>query len=192
MRRIPKPQRHPLIFDRFADLASGAAFVLVNSHDPRHLHEQFERDQRGAFTWEYLEAGPKEWRVRIGKRSATSLPRVLCNVDTVERDEVTQDAAGALWKLEMHERHLDANIIRLHEDDRIAPHRGPELDVLLLVVAGDGELITNAGTSALRSGDLVWLPRGSERSFHAGPGGLSYLTVHPRRPALHIAVPTAH
>lgn len=192
VRRVPKPQRHPLIFDRFSALATGGALVLVNSHDPVHLREEFERDHAGAFTWDYLEAGPKEWRVRIGKRSETSLPQVLCNVDTVGHDELSQDAAGALWKLEVQERHLDANIIRLRADDRIAPHRGPDLDVLVFVVAGDGELITTAGTSALRSGDLAWLPRGSERSFHAGPEGLSYLTVHPRRPALHIAVGAAN
>lgn len=124
VRRVPKAQRHPLIFNRFSDLATGETFVLVNSHDPRHLREEFERDQPGAFSWEYLDAGPKEWRVRIGKRSATNLPRVLCNVDTVGRGEATQDAAEALWKLEIQERHLDANIIRLHEEDRIAPHRG--------------------------------------------------------------------
>jgi uncharacterized protein (DUF2249 family)/quercetin dioxygenase-like cupin family protein len=192
VRRVPKPQRHPLIFDRFSNLASGAAFVLVNSHDPRHLREEFERDRPGGFTWEYLEAGPKEWRIRIGKRSASGLPRVLCNVDAVQQDEVTRDAAGALWKLDMRERHLDANLIRLQEDDRIALHRGPDLDVLVFVVAGDGELITSAGSSPLRSGDLAWLPRGSERSLQAGPEGLSYLTVHPRRPALDIAVGTAN
>jgi uncharacterized protein (DUF2249 family)/quercetin dioxygenase-like cupin family protein len=191
VRRVPKPQRHPLIFDRFSNLASGAAFVLVNNHDPKHLREEFERDQAGAFMWEYLEAGPREWRIRIGKISATGLPRVLCNLDTVQREEATQDAAGALWKLEMLERHLDANLVRLRADDRIAPHRGPDLDVLVVVVAGAGELITSAGTVALRCGDLAWLPRASERSLHAGPQGLSYLTVHPRRPALHIAVGAA-
>jgi uncharacterized protein (DUF2249 family)/quercetin dioxygenase-like cupin family protein len=192
VRRIPKPQRHPLIFERFSDLAGGEALVLVNSHDPRHLREEFERDLPGAFTWEYLEAGPKEWRVRIGKRSASNLPRVLCNLDTVGHDDATTDAAGALWKLEMQERHLDANVIRLQNDARIALHRGPDLDVLLFVVAGDGELITSEGSSPLRSGDLAWLPRRAERSFHAGPEGLSYLTVHPRRPALDIAVGAAN
>jgi hypothetical protein len=57
----------------------------------------------------------------------------------------------------------------------------------VFVVAGSGELITNVGSVPLDPGHIAWLPRRSERSFHAGPDGLSYLTVHPRRPALHIA-----
>jgi hypothetical protein len=42
----------------------------------------------------------------------------------------------------------------------------------------------------LRAGALVWLPRRSQRSITAGPTGLRYLTVHPRRPAL--SIDTAH
>lgn len=187
VRQVPKPQRHPLIFDRFSGLAIGEALVVVNSHDPRHLREEFERDQPGSFTWEYLQAGPAAWRVRIGKCSATAVPSVLCNVYALRRDE----EAGALWKLEMGERHLDANIIRMRAEDRIASHLGPDLDVLLFVVAGAGELITSIGSAPLQPGDLAWLPRGSERSFRAGSQGLSYLTVHPRRTALQIAAATA-
>jgi uncharacterized protein (DUF2249 family) len=183
VRQVPKPQRHPLIFARFSGLAIGEALVVVNSHDPRHLREEFEREQPGRFTWEYLETGPAAWRVRIGRRSATALPSVLCNVYAMGRDE----AAGALWKLEMGERHLDANIIRMRAEGHIASHPGPDLDVLLFVVDRAGELITNIGSAPLQPGDLAWLPRGSERSFRAGPQGLSYLTVHPRRAALQIA-----
>jgi uncharacterized protein (DUF2249 family)/quercetin dioxygenase-like cupin family protein len=187
VRQVPKSQRHPLIFDRFSGLAIGEAFVLVNSHDPRHLRDEFERDQRGRFSWAYLETGPTTWRVRIGKSLATELPRVLCNAYAVDRGEAIGDAAGAVWKLEMHERHLDANIIRLQAGARIEAHLGADLDVLLFVVAGGGELTISTGSVPLDPGDVAWLPRRSERSFHAGPDGLSYLTVHPRRPALHIA-----
>ena len=186
VRQVPKPQRHPLIFERFNDLDDGSAFVLVNNHDPKHLRDEFERDHPGAYGWEYLEAGPSAWRIRITRRSPTDLPRVLANAHALA-DAVSCDAAGAVWKVEMVQRHLDANIIRLPEGQRIASHVGPDLDVLLVVVAGRGELITDAARVALRQGDIAWLPRGSQRAFEAGPDGLSYLTVHPRRPALHIA-----
>ena len=187
VRPVPKPQRHPLIFDRFSRLASGEAFVLVNSHNPRHLREEFERDHPGRYSWEYLETGPTAWRVRIGKSAATELPRVLCNVYAEGAGEATGDGLGALWKLEMGERHLDANLIRLKDGARIDAHLGPDLDVLVFVVFGSGELITRLGIVLLGCGDVVWLPRRSQRSFHAGPDGLSYLTVHPRRPALQVA-----
>jgi uncharacterized protein (DUF2249 family) len=191
VRQVPKPQRHPLIFDRFTGLALDEAFVLVNSHDPRHLREEFERDHPGRYSWEYLETGPTEWRIRIGKSSASELPRVLCNAFAVSRCEATGNAAGAVWKLEMHQRHLDANIIRLQGGAHIEPHVGPDIDVLVFVVVGNGELVTSLGTVPLACGDVVWLPRRSERSFHAGPDGLSYLTVHPRRPALQVSAAAA-
>jgi uncharacterized protein (DUF2249 family) len=191
VRQVPKPQRHPLIFDRFTGLALGEAFVLVNSHDPRHLREEFERDHPGRYSWEYLETGPTDWRIRIGKSAASELPRVLCNAFVVSRRNATGDAAGAVWKLEMHQQHLDANLIRLHGGAHIEPHVGPDLDVLVFVVVGSGELVTSLASVPLACGDVVWLPRRSERSFHAGPDGLSYLTVHPRRPALQVSAAAA-
>ncbi|MBK5248062.1 MAG: DUF2249 domain-containing protein [Actinomycetales bacterium] len=62
--------RHTLIFDTFTALAPGAAFILVNDHDPKPLRYQFEAENAGEFTWDYLEEGPEVWRVRIGRTSA--------------------------------------------------------------------------------------------------------------------------
>ena len=107
VRRVPKPQRHPLIFGRFDGLADGEAFVLVNSHDPRHLREEFERDQPGRFTWEYLETGPA-WRIRIGKCSVSGLPHVLCDTYAVVR-EATGDPARLV-------RHCSTASSRADED----------------------------------------------------------------------------
>ena len=67
VRRVAPAQRHPLIFDTFGNLAPGAAFVLVNDHDPKPLYYQFAAEHAGEFVWEYLEKGPIDWRVRIGK-----------------------------------------------------------------------------------------------------------------------------
>jgi uncharacterized protein (DUF2249 family) len=39
--------------------------VLVNDHDPKPLRYQFEARHVG--TSDYLESGPKVWRVRIGR-----------------------------------------------------------------------------------------------------------------------------
>jgi uncharacterized protein (DUF2249 family) len=67
VRRTPPAQRHPWIFDTFAALEPGASFLLVNDHDPKPLYYQFAAEHAGEFTWEYLEKGPTDWRVRIGK-----------------------------------------------------------------------------------------------------------------------------
>jgi uncharacterized protein (DUF2249 family) len=67
VRRVAPAQRHPLIFDTFAALAPGASLLLVNDHDPKPLYYQFAAEHAGEFVWEYLEKGPVDWRVRIGK-----------------------------------------------------------------------------------------------------------------------------
>jgi hypothetical protein len=116
-----------------------------------------------------------------------AVPQLLCNVAEVA---ARPEGQGALWRLAFEQRHLDANVVRLAAGKRIDTHTGPDLDVLMLVVEGCGEVVT--GTAAapvavpLAAGALIWLPRRSRRTIVAGPDGLAYLTVHPRRPGLHI------
>ncbi|WP_103381655.1 DUF2249 domain-containing protein [Pseudonocardia dioxanivorans] len=65
VREIPHGRRHPRIFDIYARLAPGESFVLVNNHDPKPLHRQFQATYPDQFDWTYLESGPARWRVRI-------------------------------------------------------------------------------------------------------------------------------
>ncbi len=70
VRDVPPAQRHPLIFNTFHALAPGESFVLVNDHDPKPLFYQFKFEYEGQFAWDYLEQGPKAWRVRISRVAA--------------------------------------------------------------------------------------------------------------------------
>jgi uncharacterized protein (DUF2249 family) len=70
VRQIARGGRHPRVLARYARLAPGEAFILVNSHDPKPLRREFESIHPGAFSWDYLQTGPEEWRVRIGRVSA--------------------------------------------------------------------------------------------------------------------------
>ena len=185
VRDIPKPQRHPLIFERFAKLAVGESFVLVNKQDPKHLHDEFERDQPGTFGWDYETREHALYRIRISRITEAPAPRLLCEVGSVLATE--GDAGGAVWSLPVADRQLDANIVRLAPGGRVGEHIGPDLDVLVHVLAGSGEVTTVGDPVALTPGALVWLPRKSRRAIAAGPDGLAYLTVHRRRPALSIA-----
>lgn len=109
---------------------------------------------------------------------------MLCNTESLISDDSAP--AGALWRLAESGRQLDANLIRIPPQGRIDTHTEPDLDVLLLVVAGDGTLGPAADPQPLAPGSLVWLPHGSERSLVAGSRGLSYVTVHRRRPGMQI------
>jgi quercetin dioxygenase-like cupin family protein len=114
------------------------------------------------------------------------LPRVLCDVR--ELVESAPEPARVSWKLAEAGRQLDANLVQLPPDERIDPHAEANLDVMLLVVAGDGTAGLGIADEPepLTQGTLLWLPHGSTRSITAGPEGLSYLTVHRRRPGMQI------
>ena len=188
VRTMRKPDKHPAIFQAYAGVKVGESLVLVNDHDPRHLRDEFEIEYPGGYSWEYIARDPRDWRIRITKLASTPLPRVLA--DTVAlgaRDAEVAGAAGVAWKLQMRERDLDSNVISLAPGAAIGEHHGPDLDVLLHVLSGAGQLVTELGPVELRPGSLVWLPRRSRREFTAGPDGLMYLTVHQRRQALTLA-----
>jgi uncharacterized protein (DUF2249 family) len=70
VRKEPPARRHQLIFEHYHALGAGEGFVLVNDHDPKPLWYQFDAEYSGDFSWDYLEEGPTDWRVRIGKPAA--------------------------------------------------------------------------------------------------------------------------
>ncbi len=182
IRDLPRPQRHPIIFAAFEELGVGEALLLVNDHEPQHLREQFERERPGGFTWESLGASDDgSWRVRIGRTARTTLPHIVG-----DSSELPALGGGSAWRLEPSERDLDANIIDLSAGDEIAAHDGPDLDVLIHVLAGTGTLETEDGDIPLDPGKIVWLPPRSRRRFVAGPEGLRYFSVHKRKPGLTI------
>jgi uncharacterized protein (DUF2249 family) len=68
VRNIPPREKHPTIFSTFDRLAKGGTFQLVNDHDPMPLYYQFQAERKDQFEWEYIEKGPKVWRVNISKK----------------------------------------------------------------------------------------------------------------------------
>jgi quercetin dioxygenase-like cupin family protein len=112
---------------------------------------------------------------------AADLPRIVGDAFTAAAAE-----AGSAWRLEPAARGLDANVIVLPAGDEIRAHTGPELDVLIVVLAGSGILEMSADALALEPGAIVWLPARSRRRIVAGDDGLRYFSVHQRKPGLGI------
>ncbi|HZV19785.1 MAG TPA: DUF2249 domain-containing protein [Sphingobium sp.] len=69
VRSLVPAQRHAKIFELVNALEPGAAFILVNDHDPKPLYYQLDAEYPGQFSWTYVESGPTVWRVEIGKRA---------------------------------------------------------------------------------------------------------------------------
>lgn len=185
VRAIARAHKHATIFDTFHALEQGDSFILVNDHDPVPLRQQFDREYPRGYGWNYLSRGP-EWRIQISKLSATAMPQVLLNTQEQAAAGAEPDVFGAAWKLEVADRDLDSNLISLAPASEVAAHAGPDLDVLLHITAGSGELETELDTISLAPGAVIWLPKRSSRAFKAGPKGLQYLTVHQHKTGLQI------
>ncbi|MFD9501288.1 hypothetical protein [Streptomyces sp. NPDC060035] len=112
-------------------------------------------------------------------------PRVLAVLEDLLASAAPGER-GALWHLAEQGRELDANFVRLPPNAGVGEHQEDVLDVLLVVLAGRGSLRTGGDTLDLAPTTVTWLPRTSRRALEAGPEGLTYLTVHRRRPGLTI------
>jgi uncharacterized protein (DUF2249 family) len=69
VRPIPCSIKHGMIIKTWRELPVGDYFVLLNDHDPVPLRYQFIAEYSGTFAWDYLEAGPEDFRVKITKLS---------------------------------------------------------------------------------------------------------------------------
>jgi quercetin dioxygenase-like cupin family protein len=114
-------------------------------------------------------------------------PTVRVLVDVHELVDDSPVPSGARWTLAEPGRQLDANLIHLPAGQRVDTHTEPDLDVILIVVAGGGTIGAPDREQALADGNIVWLPCASTRNITAGDNGLSYLTIHRRRPGLQIS-----
>ncbi len=89
---------------------------------------------------------------------------------------------GAIWSLNCDQ--LNTNLMRLSVGAGIPAHVNDDLDVLLVVFEGSGELQVGDAGSALEPGVAVVVPRGSRRVIRCLRGPLVYLTAHRQRGGL--------
>ena len=87
---------------------------------------------------------------------------------------------GAIWSLP-HGGDLDANVVRVEAGGAIDEHVNDEVDVLLLVWSGSGDITVGAESIDLEPGVVVGIARGRSRAIYAGATDLVYLSVHRRR-----------
>ncbi|HET6992662.1 MAG TPA: DUF542 domain-containing protein, partial [Bacteroidia bacterium] len=57
--------KHPHIFRKFDALELGDSFVILNDHDPQPLYYQLLAERGAILDWDYLEKGPRTWKVKI-------------------------------------------------------------------------------------------------------------------------------
>ena len=84
------------------------------------------------------------------------------------------------------ENQLQSNLVQLEPDAVVDEHTEKVLDVLLVVVAGEGVLYADGREQRVAAPAVVVLPAGTTRAIVAGPAGLAYVTAHRRRTGMSI------
>ena len=103
----------------------------------------------------------------------------------IDLSAVDVASGGAIWSLP-HGGDLDANLVRLSAGGLIADHVNDDVDVLMSVRDGSGELVIEGTAFPLAADILALVPRGAERRIVAGEHGLAYLSIHRSRGPLEV------
>lgn len=97
------------------------------------------------------------------------------------------DHDGPIWT---HTSELfNLNLLRFRRGDGVPAHRNGAVDVLIVVVAGAGEIGIDGRQHPVAAGSIVLIPRGAERSITAASEQFAYLTCHQRRGGLQPTLP---
>jgi uncharacterized cupin superfamily protein len=91
---------------------------------------------------------------------------------------------GPVWG--MASRDLNATLLAWPAGHEVAEHVNDEVDVLVIVLDGDGTATIDGRSHAMTGGGALLFPCGTRRRIRAGDGGLRYLSVHRRRGPLQI------
>jgi quercetin dioxygenase-like cupin family protein len=90
--------------------------------------------------------------------------------------------AGPIWSLNSEQ--LNINLLRFGTGEGIPPHANNEVDVLLVIVEGEGMLMFGDEEHQVHAGAAVLIPRGTRRAIRCTSGTLAYLSCHRRRGGL--------
>ena len=61
--------KHSTIFACIAALKDGDSLIIHNDHDPAPLRQQLGHTHQDTIAWEYLEKGPRSWKVQLTKQA---------------------------------------------------------------------------------------------------------------------------
>jgi quercetin dioxygenase-like cupin family protein len=107
-------------------------------------------------------------------------------LDLAER--LAAGGKGAILGLETED--LDINLVRLNAGSGVDRHTNREVDVLMVVVDGEGIIEANGTEYPVKTGQAIMIPKGTERAVRSpGDAAFAYLSLHRRRRKLWPTVP---
>lgn len=92
------------------------------------------------------------------------------------------EASGAIWSLASTD--LNLNVLHFGDGDGVASHINNEVDVIGLVIAGEGTIDLDGRQERLQPGLLFFVPKGARRAITSRSSDFAYLSCHRRRAGL--------
>jgi mannose-6-phosphate isomerase-like protein (cupin superfamily) len=100
----------------------------------------------------------------------------------VDTTELAHQQSGPQWGAESDD--LNATVLSWEEGRGVAWSVNNELDVVMVVLDGEGEARIEDEVVQLKAGVALLIPKGAQRSVIASSQWLTYMNVHRRRPGL--------
>jgi uncharacterized protein (DUF2249 family) len=170
VRGLPPAARHSHIFKIFDKLKPGETLLVVNDHEPVHL-VQFMKHERRDFDFSSYKAyqrGPAEW-VGVFKRKKEDAQIISSHSAIVftsfDKEKIVDESAFS--PVPVYTSKDYKVILAYFKEGQFIPVHSPNVDLILLVHSGRGEMIAGEQKFDLKPGDLVIVPRGNKRGIRA-------------------------
>jgi quercetin dioxygenase-like cupin family protein len=92
------------------------------------------------------------------------------------------EQTGPIWS--MTSEQLNINLLRFTAGETISEHVNSEVDVLGVVIEGEGVVTVGTTDSVVQAGSLFVIPRGTWRAIRSTSAVFAYLSCHRRRAGL--------
>lgn len=99
-------------------------------------------------------------------------------------DLAAGEGPGPVWGMASED--LNATLLAWPAGEGVVEHVNHERDVVLVVTEGSGTAWIDGAPFALAAPQAVVIAKGRSRRILAAEGGLRYVSIHLRRPALQI------
>jgi quercetin dioxygenase-like cupin family protein len=106
------------------------------------------------------------------------LPEILTPAEVLARES----GPGPVWTRSSAD--LNVNLLSFDRGQGVPAHVNDEVDVLLVVVAGEGVLEIDGAAHPVRAGQVCLIPKGVARAIRSDGGPFAYLSCHRRRGGL--------
>ncbi|MDH2902138.1 MAG: DUF2249 domain-containing protein [archaeon] len=169
VRSLSPPARHSYIMKIFEEMRPNEALLVVNDHEPVHL-VQFMKHERKDFdfaSYRAYQKGPREW-VGVFKKKTEQTPEpensnVICT--SFEKERVLDE--NAFSPVPIYTSVNYRVILAYFKAGQFIPVHRPNIDLVLLVHAGEGEVVAGERKVDVKAGDLVIVPKGEKRGIRA-------------------------